>query len=56
MDIEQAKRITGNQPTWALKNMVRALSLHSWLNDAEDDARLAAAKIVLRARRAAERG
>lgn len=50
MTIEQAKRIAGNQPTWALKNMVKALSLHQWLNDAEDTRRLAAAKFILRAR------
>lgn len=53
MNIEQAKRIAGNQPTWALKNMVRALSLHSWLNDAEDNQRLAAAKVILKARKGA---
>ena len=56
MNIEQAKRITGNQPTWALNNMVKALSLHPWLNDAEDNTRIIAAQIILRARRAADRG
>ena len=49
MNIEQA----GNQPTWALKNQVLALSLHPWLNDAADDQRLAAAKCILKARKGA---
>lgn len=53
MTIEQAKRITGNQPTWALKNQVRALSMHQWLNDDQDRERLAAAKFLLNARQGA---
>ena len=48
MTYEQAKQIVGNQPRQALKNMVKALSLHTWLNTPKDDERLKAAKIVLR--------
>lgn len=50
MTIEQAKRIVGNQPAWALRNMVKALKMLPWLNTAEDIQRLQAAKIVLRDR------
>lgn len=39
------------QATWALRNMVRALSLHPWLNDADDTHRLAVAREILRLRR-----
>lgn len=48
MDIETAKKIVGNQPHWALKNMVKALSLHPWLNNTEDKKRLEAAKFILK--------
>lgn len=34
-----------------LRQQVKALSLHPWLNDAEDKARLAAAKMALAERR-----
>ena len=51
MTIEEAKKIVGNQPTWALKNMVKALNMLTWLNTAEDLERLAAAKIVLKNRK-----
>jgi hypothetical protein len=51
MTLEEAKRIAGNQPLWALKNMVRALSMLPWLNTAEDELRLKAAKRLLRASR-----
>jgi hypothetical protein len=34
-----------------LRQQIRALSLHPWLNDAEDKARLAAAKAALAERR-----
>lgn len=50
MTIEQAKRIVGNQPVWALRNMVKALKMLPWLNTADDLERLKAAKIVLRER------
>lgn len=51
MTIDQAKKIVGNQPTWALKNMVKALNMLPWLNTAEDEERLVAAKIVLKDRK-----
>lgn len=33
---------------WALSNMVRALSFHSWSNTEEENARLIAARFALR--------
>ena len=48
MTFEQAKKIIGNQPKWAIKNMVKALNIHPWLNTAEEKKRLQAAKIVLK--------
>jgi hypothetical protein len=48
MTLEQARKIVGNQPGWALVNMVKALKLHPWLNTPEDNERLKAAKIILR--------
>ncbi len=48
MSITEAKKIVGNQPKWALKNMVKALSMHPWLNDENDKQRLAAAKLILK--------
>jgi hypothetical protein len=51
MTLEEAKNITGNQPTYALKNMVKALQMMTLLNSAEDVTRLEAARIVLKDRR-----
>jgi hypothetical protein len=51
MTIEEAKKIVGNQPTWALKNMVKALKMLPALNTAEDELNLQAAKIVLKDRK-----
>jgi hypothetical protein len=51
MTLEKAKRIVGNQATWALRNMVRALKMLPWLNTPEDEERLEAAKVVLKSRR-----
>jgi hypothetical protein len=48
MTLAEARAIVGNQPLWALRNMVRALRLHSWLNTPEDCLRLAAAKLIIR--------
>lgn len=48
MTTEEAWAIIGNQPRWAIKNMVQALTLDSWLNSEEDKQRLTAAKICLR--------
>ena len=48
MTLAEAKKIVGNQPTWAIKNMVKALSMCPWLNTPEEEQRLLAAKIVLK--------
>ena len=51
MNLIEAKKSVGNQPTWALKNMVKALNMLPWRNTAEDLERLTAAKIVLKDRK-----
>jgi hypothetical protein len=51
MTLNEAKEIVGNQPTWALKNMVKALKMLPLMNTAEDEKRLAAAVIVIKSRR-----
>jgi hypothetical protein len=51
MTFNDALKIVGNQPKWALRNMVKALSLMPWMNTAEDEQRKMAAKIVLKAMR-----
>ena len=38
------------RPTWELKNIVKALSLHSWLNTEEEKKRLFEAQKILRYR------
>jgi len=48
MTTEQAWKIVGNQPKWAIKNMVKALSMHSWSNTKEENLRLQAGKICLK--------
>lgn len=48
MTQEEANKIIGNQPTFAVRNMVRALQLMPWLNTAEDKQRLEAGKIWLK--------
>jgi len=48
MKYKHAKKITGNQPSWALKNMIKALSLHAWLNTPKENERLQAAKLILK--------
>ena len=55
MTIEQAKKILGRQPRWAIKNMNRALSLHPWLNTAAENQRLEAAKVILSSQRKTKR-
>lgn len=47
MTIDEAKKIIGNQPRWAVRNMAKALSLHPWLNTAAEARRLEAARVVL---------
>lgn len=51
MTKEQAKKIIGKQPAWAIRNMIKALSLHRWLNTEQEVERLQAAKIVLSSQR-----
>jgi|TARA_R110000823_G_scaffold230399_1_gene357297 hypothetical protein len=51
MTFAEAKKITGNQPRWALKNMERALSMCDLLNTPEETQRLKAARIVLRSKK-----
>jgi hypothetical protein len=46
MTYDEAKKIIGNQPTWALRNMIKALELHQWMNTPEEQERLIAARIV----------
>ena len=46
MTYDEAKKITGNQPAWALRNMIKALELHPWLNTPAEQQRLIAARIV----------
>ena len=48
MTYKEAKKIVGNQPKYALKNMIKALQMCAWLNTTEDDLRLIAAKIVIK--------
>ena len=50
MTIEEAKKFSRNQPYWASRNMVKALQMHPWLNTDEENERLQAAKLVLRAK------
>lgn len=52
MTFDQAVQIIGRRPAWELKNIVKALTFHSWLNSPEDTLRLQAAKVVLRGQRA----
>ena len=47
MTLEEAKKIVGNQPKWAVKNMVKALTMCRWLNTPEEERRLQAGKIIL---------
>ena len=48
MTLEEAKKIVGNQPKWAIKNMVKALSMHQWLNTTQENARLEAGELILK--------
>ena len=50
MTLQEAKKIVGNQPRWAIKNMVKALSMLSLLNTPEENERLAAGKLVLKSK------
>jgi hypothetical protein len=48
MTTEQAWAIVGNQPKWALRNMIKALSMLPALNTPADKERLVAARIAVR--------
>lgn len=50
MNKHEAWKIIGNQPRWAIRNMIKALELpiSRFLNTDEDNQRLAAARIALR--------
>ena len=50
MTYDAAKKIVGNQSKHMLRNMIKALSLHSWRNTPEEQVRLEAAKIVSKGR------
>ncbi len=42
------------KPTWELRAIVKALSLHSWLNTSEENERLEACKQILKTRKDCE--
>jgi hypothetical protein len=48
MSYEQAKKIIGNQPKYAITNMVKALKMCRFLNTPDDELRLQAAIIYLK--------
>lgn len=51
MSLDQARAIVGNRAKWELQAMRKALSMHQWLNTAEENQRLQAVGIVLKAMR-----
>ena len=42
MSVQEAWNIVGNQPKWAIKNMVKALGMMSAMNTKEENLRLQA--------------
>lgn len=48
----EVKRLE-RQPVYALKNMIKALKMHYWLNTKEEIVRLEAAQVALKNKRAA---
>lgn len=48
MDKLQAIKLTGNQPRWALKNMVKALQMCPWLNTDIENQRLEAGLFLMK--------
>ena len=44
----EAWEIMGNQPKWAIRNMIKALTMLPALNTREDKIRLQAARIALK--------
>lgn len=51
MTQEQAQKIIGNRARWEMLAIKKALSLHSWLNSPEENQRLVAVKILLKAKK-----
>ena len=47
MSKQEALKILGNQPNWAIKNMKKALSMCTWLNTEEEKKRLEACHVLL---------
>ena len=56
MTTAQAWAIVGNQPKWAIKNMIRALNMLPALNTKEDWERLEAAQIAVKTNNPQYRG
>ena len=48
MSVIQAWKIIGNQPRWAIKNMVKALGMFAAIHTPEETRRLQAARICLK--------
>lgn len=48
MTVEEAWKIVGNQPSYALWNMIKALGMLPALNTPEESERLKAAKIAVK--------
>ena len=48
MTTKEAWKIIGNQPKWAIRNMVKALKMLPLLNTPEEKIRLEAGKIALK--------
>jgi len=48
MTREEAWKIIGNQPKWAIKNMIKALQMMPLQNTPEENRRLEAAQIAVK--------
>lgn len=46
MTRNEAKKIVGNQPKWALSNMAKALSMMPWENTPEEWKRVTALRVL----------
>ena len=46
MTKEEALKIIGRQPMWAIHNMILALEMSPWLDTSDEDKRLQAAKVL----------
>jgi|TARA_R100000093_G_scaffold66799_1_gene38029 hypothetical protein len=51
MTLSEASKIVGNQPRWAIKNMVKALSMLSLFNTPAENERLEAGLLILKSGR-----